>query len=124
VVLIGLFSELARKPECAEDIYEELQDVDINNTKILAKLPCLNAAITEALRLYPILPTGGSRKTGKNGLMIGNVFIPPETIVIGPRFTIQRRKLTIPHVSLLHGPCGLINHARGGLFHTCQRVHT
>lgn len=92
VVLVGLFSELARKPEYIEAIHQELADADITENKALAKLPLLNAAIQEALRLYPVLPTGGSRKTGKNGLMIAGVFIPPNTTVIGPRFTIQRSR--------------------------------
>lgn len=95
VVLIGLFSELARKPEHIEGICQELKDVDINDSKALANLPYLNAAIQEALRLYPVLPTGGSRKTGPSGVTIGGVFIPPNTTVIGPRFTIQRRKFNL-----------------------------
>lgn len=91
VVLLGLFSELARKPEYVDGIYRELGHVDVSDSKILARLPYLNAAIKEALRLYPVLPTGGPRKTGRNGATIAGVFIPPNTTVVGPRFNIQRR---------------------------------
>jgi cytochrome P450 len=92
VVLIGLFAELAQKPEHIEGVYQELKDADINESKVLAKLPYLNAVIQEALRMYPVLPTGGSRKTGERGVTIGGVFIPPNTTMVGPRFTIQRRE--------------------------------
>ncbi|KAI1270202.1 cytochrome P450 [Xylariaceae sp. FL1019] len=92
VVLIGLFAELARKPEWIEAIYEEMQGVDIRDTKTLSTLTQLNAVIQEALRLYPVLPTAGSRKVGSEGVMIGGVFIPPKTTIINPRFTIHRRE--------------------------------
>ncbi|KAK2591112.1 hypothetical protein QQS21_011200 [Conoideocrella luteorostrata] len=97
IVLLGLFSELAQRPEYIKGIYQELQDVDIKDSIALAKMPNLNAAIQEALRMYPVLPTGGSRKSGKNGVTIGGVFIPPDTTLIGPRFTIQRREDCFEH---------------------------
>ncbi|KAH7326308.1 cytochrome P450 [Stachybotrys elegans] len=99
IALMFLFAELVQKPEYIDGIYQEVRDADINDAKILAKLPCLNAAIKETLRLYPIIPTGGSRKTSKNGVMIGNVFIPPDTTIIGPRYTIQRREDCFVHAN-------------------------
>ncbi|KAI1819124.1 cytochrome P450 [Xylaria intraflava] len=92
VVLIGLFAELARKPEHIEEVFEEMKGLDINDTKTLSTLPHLNAVIQEALRLYPVLPTAGSRKVGKNGVTIGGVYIPPYTTIINPRFSIHRRE--------------------------------
>lgn len=58
----------------------------------LSKLPHLEAVITEALRLYPALPTGGNRKTSMHGLMVGGRYIPPYTTIVAPRFSISRRE--------------------------------
>ena len=92
IVLLGIFSELAQKPQHIELIHQELQGVDITDAKALGRLPHLNAVIGETLRLYPVLPTAGSRKTGKSGVTIGGTYIPPHTTIILPRFTIQRSK--------------------------------
>jgi cytochrome P450 len=95
VVLLGLFSELARKPYHIETTYSELVEADITDTKVLSRLPHLNAVIQEALRLYTVLPTAGSRKTGKNGVTIGGVFIPPNTTIVNPRYSIHRSESRI-----------------------------
>ncbi|KAL2259505.1 hypothetical protein VTK26DRAFT_6795 [Humicola hyalothermophila] len=92
VVLLGIFAELAQKPEHIELIYQELQGVDITDAKALSRLPHLNAVISETLRLYPVLLTAGSRKAGKSGVTIGGTYIPPHTTIILPRYTIQRRE--------------------------------
>ncbi|WQF83912.1 Putative cytochrome P450 [Colletotrichum destructivum] len=90
--LIGIFCELAKHPEHADMIYEELKDVDSTNIKTLTGLPHLNAVINEGLRLYPALLTGGARKTTENGATIGGTFIPPHTTIIAPRHVISRRE--------------------------------
>ncbi|KXH40889.1 cytochrome P450 [Colletotrichum simmondsii] len=90
--LIGIFCELAKHPEHAEKVYEELKDVDATNLKTLTSLPHLNAVINEGLRLYPALLTGGARKTTENGATIGGTFIPPDTTIIAPRHVISRRE--------------------------------
>ncbi|ROW06272.1 hypothetical protein VPNG_08075 [Cytospora leucostoma] len=91
-VLMGLFSELAQKPWHIELVYQEVASVDLTDRKALAALPHLNAVLQEALRLYPVLPTGGPRQTGDQGVTIASVFIPPLTTIISPRFSIQRRE--------------------------------
>lgn len=101
VVLLGLFAELAKKPEQIEKTYGELVNVDITDSKVLSTLPHLNAVIQEALRLYTVLPTAGPRKTGKNGVTIGGVYIPPYTTIINPRYSIHRSKLTALEIALL-----------------------
>jgi tryprostatin B 6-hydroxylase len=90
--LIGIFCELAKHPEHAEMVYEELIDVDVMDLKTLTGLRHLNAVINEGLRLYPALPTGGARKTTENGAMIAGTFIPPNTTIIAPRYSISRSK--------------------------------
>ena len=50
----------------------------------------LNAFINEILRLYPAVPSGGYRIVGEGGLHIAGHFIPPETIVSGPRWSLAR----------------------------------
>lgn len=94
-VLLGLLYELAKHPVQADIIYKEIlqHQVDIRDGSAIAR-HCrhLEASIFEALRLYPSLPTGGSRKTPINeGITVAGVFIPPETTVVGPKFVIGRR---------------------------------
>ncbi|CEO60507.1 hypothetical protein PMG11_05132 [Penicillium brasilianum] len=92
-VLVGLFCELAKKPRHAEVILEEMKAIDITDSRALASsCPHLEAAILEALRLYPALPTGGTRKTLEKGIIVAGTFIPPETTVVAPRFCISRRE--------------------------------
>ncbi|KAJ5905858.1 uncharacterized protein N7473_002774 [Penicillium subrubescens] len=92
-VLVGLFCELAKDPRHAEIILDEIKILDIADSRALASnCPHLEACVFEALRLYPALPTGGTRKTLENGITIGGTFIPPETTVVAPRFCISRRE--------------------------------
>lgn len=65
-----------------------MASADITNTKALSQLVLLNASIQEALRLYPVLPTGAPRQTGKDGIFVAGVFIPPHTVIVSPRFSI------------------------------------
>ena len=96
-VLIGLFLELAKDPRHATIILQETKDINLEDHRTLAQgCPHLEGTIFEALRLYPALPTGGNRKTLKEGITIGGIYIPPETTVVAPRFCISRRKLPLP----------------------------
>ncbi|KAF7531612.1 hypothetical protein G7054_g8695 [Neopestalotiopsis clavispora] len=92
VVILGLFAELAKQPQYIDRVYAEIKDADLSNTQVLSMLPELNAVINEALRLYPVLPTAGPRKTGESGVTIGGVFIPPHVTIVNPRYTIHRRE--------------------------------
>lgn len=98
--LVGLFRELALGPDHAEKIYDEINDLDVCNTKLLSTLPHLNGVIAEALRLYPALPIGGNRKATDHGVTIGGTYIPPLTTIVAPRFSISRSEY-IPAAILL-----------------------
>ncbi|KAI4595497.1 hypothetical protein KJ359_006843 [Pestalotiopsis sp. 9143b] len=91
-VLLGVFCELAKHPEHAEKIYSELEGADISDMKTLNRLPHLNGVINETLRLYPVLLTGGARKTMSEGINVGDTYIPPNTTIVAPRYSIMRRE--------------------------------
>ncbi|KAF4511026.1 hypothetical protein G6O67_002864 [Ophiocordyceps sinensis] len=92
VTLIGVFAELAKHSEHADKIFEEVGHVDATDSGALSGLPHLNGVIKEAMRLYPAVLSGGSRKTMDQSVMIGGSLIPPHTTIVLPRFTINRRE--------------------------------
>ncbi|KAB8236623.1 cytochrome P450 [Aspergillus alliaceus] len=93
VALIALFYELGKNPSHADIIHSEVKQVGIRDGReILCQCPHLESAILETLRLYPALPTGGYRKTLQEGITIGGTYIPPETTIVAPRFSISRRE--------------------------------
>ncbi|KAH9905674.1 cytochrome P450 [Xylariomycetidae sp. FL2044] len=94
VTLIYLFCFLAIYPSHADAIYCELQSpgVDVGDEKSLGRLKHLNAVIKETQRLCPALLTGGSRKTLDEGIWVGDTYIPAETTIYAPRFSIFRRE--------------------------------
>lgn len=92
MTLIGLFAELAKHPAQIDKIYHEVANIDVADTELLRTLPHLNGVISESLRLYPSLPSGGFRKTTKHGVTIGGNYIPPYTTILAPRYSINRRK--------------------------------
>ncbi|KAF9249319.1 hypothetical protein DTO013E5_8509 [Penicillium roqueforti] len=85
-----VFYFLARYPMHAEKIYEEIQGVDRENPAALAMLPHLTGTINEAMRLLPAVLTFSSRITPPEGLMIDGTFIPGNTKICAPRYTIGR----------------------------------
>lgn len=87
-----LFYFLARYPTHAEKIYEEIQGVDRENPTTLATLSHLTGTINEAMRLLPAVLTFSSRVTPPQGLMIDGTFIPGNTKICAPRYTIGRRE--------------------------------
>ncbi|KAL2813351.1 benzoate 4-monooxygenase cytochrome P450 [Aspergillus cavernicola] len=94
--IVGLLYELAKNPAQADKIRDEIlqQGADIHDSNSLARC-CrhLEAAIFEALRLYPAIPSAGNRKTSSNeGITIAGTYIPPDTTVVAPRFVIGRRE--------------------------------
>ncbi|KAJ5213940.1 hypothetical protein N7449_001109 [Penicillium cf. viridicatum] len=92
-----LFYFLARYPTHAEKIYEEIYGVDRDNPAALATLPHLTGTINEAMRLLPAVLTFSSRVTPPQGLMIDGTFIPGNTKICAPRYTIGRLETAYVH---------------------------
>lgn len=76
-----------------------MEGADISDMKTLNRLPHLNGVINETLRLYPVLLTGGARKTMSEGINVGDTYIPPNTTIVAPRYSIMRSKsfLSLTH---------------------------
>lgn len=90
--MIYLFYRLALEPQCAEKIRNELRTLSsIYDAKALKTLDYLNGAINETLRLHPSVPTGGYRESPPQGVEIAGRFIPGNTTIVSPRYTMGRR---------------------------------
>lgn len=66
--------------------------VDHEDPNALAALPHLNGTINEAMRLLPAVLTFSSRVTPPEGITVENTFIPGNTKICAPRYTIGRRE--------------------------------
>ncbi|KAK1954598.1 cytochrome P450 [Colletotrichum sublineola] len=96
--LTCLFFELARKPDVYSRLREEIDNFFSKNAKpehsALSKLPYLQACIDETLRLHPPVPSGVQRMTPPEGMEIEGVFIPGNTIIQVPTYTMLRGKFS------------------------------
>lgn len=88
--LILLFYFLARYPEHAERVFQEISTIDTSDLTVLASLPILNGFINETMRLIPAALTMGTRITPPEGLQIDGTWIPGSIKIVGPRYTIFR----------------------------------
>ncbi|OKL55488.1 hypothetical protein UA08_09188 [Talaromyces atroroseus] len=77
---------LAENPEYQVKLREEIDQAFENNTYACGKhLPLLDGIINESLRLYPSVIFQNQRLTPPEGLTIGSVYIPGDTIIcLGP----------------------------------------
>ncbi|KAI0449031.1 cytochrome P450 [Xylaria acuta] len=102
-ILTMLFFELARLTDVQERLRKEVAAAgltpgilrsgnleEILSSLSLRKIPYLDACIDEAMRLYPAVPTGGIRQTVAKGFQLGNDWIPPNTVIVAPRWSIGR----------------------------------
>ena len=90
--LLFVFYHLAQKPRYLREIQRELATIDsIEDLNALRELSCLNGIIEETLRLHPAVPTGGLRQTPPEGTMVAGRFIPGNTVICAPRYSIARR---------------------------------
>lgn len=95
--LTCLFFELAQNPAVLQKLQEEVDGYFAQNPEpsaaSLSKLEYLNACINESLRLHPPVPSGVQRITPPEGLQLDGTFIPGETIVQVPTYTLHRGEI-------------------------------
>ncbi|KAK7423226.1 hypothetical protein QQZ08_009122 [Neonectria magnoliae] len=99
--LTCLFFELATNPNATRQLQEEVDQYYANTEEpdhvALSKLKYLQACIDESLRLHPPVPSGLQRMTPTQGLQIGDVFIPGDTILQIPSHTMNRDTRLFDH---------------------------
>ncbi|KAF2966090.1 hypothetical protein GQX73_g7482 [Xylaria multiplex] len=101
--LTMMFFELARHPSIQLRVRQELRIAgatiqqsnhnsaqEIIDTSVFDRVPFLDGCITETLRLYPVVPTGGIRQTVNKAVKVGDKWIPPHTVIVIPRWSIGR----------------------------------
>ena len=92
--LTYIFYHLAKDPIHVKKLREELEPL-LDEKNVLAredvsKAQYLDGIVQEALRLHPAIPSGFPRITPPEGIMVGDTFIPGNTTVVLPIYTMQR----------------------------------
>lgn len=94
--LVHLFYHIATQKGLIQRIRDELdelvgpeQEAKIENVKI-QDAPILNGSINEAMRLNPPVPSGVFRETPKEGVQIGDMYIPGHTVIQMPQYAMAR----------------------------------
>jgi cytochrome P450 len=92
--MVNLFYRLALHPDHAAKVREEVNSLSsVYDSNGLKNLDHMNGCINEVLRLHPSVPTGGYRESPPEGLEIAGTWIPGNTTIVAPRYTMGRRKL-------------------------------
>lgn len=101
--LTCLFYHFAIYPEVYRKLQKEVDEFfatevtsDDWESSSLGKLQYLQAVIDESLRLFPPVASGLQRQTPPQGVHIGDRFIPGNTIVMTPTYTLCRDPRTFP----------------------------
>jgi cytochrome P450 len=79
------------------EIDERLPSVDNVSHSRLIGAPVLEGCINEALRLYPPVPVGLQRLTPPGGATIAGKWIPGDTLVSVPTYSIHRGNNSPPN---------------------------
>ncbi|KAL9568746.1 hypothetical protein ACKAV7_007060 [Fusarium commune] len=94
VTLTCLFYLLATNKDACIRLQEEIDNLFSSSSRpnhsTFSKLTYLQACIDETLRLFPPVPSGLQRMTPPEGLRVGDIFIPGDTIVTVPSYTLYR----------------------------------
>ncbi|KIX92393.1 uncharacterized protein Z520_11868 [Fonsecaea multimorphosa CBS 102226] len=91
--LTSLFFHLATEPHLLTELrkhVDPLFEAGEVDSVALSKSKHLDAVINEALRLHPPVPSGVQRLTPPEGMIIGETFVPGNTIVYVPFYTLFR----------------------------------
>lgn len=88
--LTHLFFQLAHDADLTRKLQEEFAALPSLAHDNLTKVALLDAVINETLRVHPPVPSGTQRVTPPEGLRIGDVHIPGNTIVQVPSYTVFR----------------------------------
>ncbi|KAI7769317.1 hypothetical protein LZL87_011847 [Fusarium oxysporum] len=102
VTLTCLFYLLATNKDACIRLQEEIDNLFSSSSRpnhsSFSKLTYLQACIDETLRLFPPVPSGLQRMTPPEGLRVGDIFVPGDTIVTVPSYTLYRdeRYFTAP----------------------------
>lgn len=86
----NVFFNLARDRALAHNLQQALDDVPDMSEHNLRKIVLLNAVIYETLRLCPPAAAGVQRITPKEGIRIGENYIPGNVLVQIPIYSIHR----------------------------------
>jgi cytochrome P450 len=88
--LTHTFFHLAWDPVLVKQLQAEIDALpDISHDNLMT-VALLDAIINETMRLHPPVPSGTQRVTPPEGLWIGDKFIPGNTIVQVPSYTVFR----------------------------------
>ncbi|KAI4144932.1 MAG: hypothetical protein L6R39_003984 [Caloplaca ligustica] len=91
MTMIYICYRLAKRPGQLARLQDELDMLDaVEDLKALQRLPHLNGVINETLRLHSAVPTGGLRKAPASGITISGKYIPGNTVICAPRYSICR----------------------------------
>lgn len=98
--LTYMFYHLALEPDLVARLREEIRallgnDGVIDHRKI-QNAPLLNGCIDETLRLHPPVPSGLYRKTPPEGIVIGETYIPGNTVIQVHMYTMARGMYSLP----------------------------
>ncbi|CAN8099361.1 unnamed protein product [Discula destructiva] len=100
--LTCLFYHFAIYPDVYKKLQQEVDkffadnDGDSWETSALGRLQYMQACIDESLRLFPPVASGLQRQTPAQGVQIGDTWIPGNTIVMTPTYTLTRDPRTFP----------------------------
>ncbi|KAE9968960.1 hypothetical protein BLS_005568 [Venturia inaequalis] len=92
--LVYMFYHLAQNPSIASKARDELEalcnaDGSFNHREAMRN-EYINGVINEALRMHPPVPSNLQRLTPPEGLKVGETFIPGDTNVLCPQYTLGR----------------------------------
>ncbi|KAE8154297.1 cytochrome P450 monooxygenase [Aspergillus avenaceus] len=96
-----LFFHMARSKPLARSLQRELDLLPQLNNQALRKVNLLNGIIHETLRLHPPIASGMQRVTNKEGIHIGDKYIPGNVLVQIPIYSLQRDERSFVHADEL-----------------------